>query len=418
MHSLTRLPVCIIGAGPYGLSIAAHLRALGIDFRIFGHAMNTWKNKMPDAMFLKSEGSGSNLFDPSGHHTLARYCAAETLPYEDVGLPVSREIFTRYAMAFQRDLVPDVEDVLVLGLNRSRNPYEVALASGETLYASKVVVATGLDHMTYVPPVLSHLSAAHLTHSSEHREFNQFEGKDVAVVGAGQSALEIAALLHQEGASVRLLVRGPAIAWNSAPDCTRRTLYDRVRHPRTPLGDSPQLWFYCNAPGLFRQLPKRTRIERVKTVLGPAGAWWLKDQVVGRVPISLECHLVGAETRDGRVVLRVRDRNGEDRELTSDHVIAATGYKFDLQRLPFLHDTLKSGLRQEQGLPALSSHFESSLPGLYFTGLASSHSFGPVMRFLQGAGYTAQRISSHIKDECGQGKSPSAMRALQPGAAH
>jgi FAD-dependent urate hydroxylase len=54
--------VVIVGAGPYGLSIAAHLRALGIGFRIFGDPMHTWREQMPEGMMLKSEGFASNIY--------------------------------------------------------------------------------------------------------------------------------------------------------------------------------------------------------------------------------------------------------------------------------------------------------------------------------------------------------------------
>jgi hypothetical protein len=147
---------------------------------------------------------------------------------------------------------------------------------------------------------------------------------------------------------------------------------------------------------LFRHLPQRIRLERVKTVLGPAGAWWLKERVVGRLPILPSHSVRGSEVRGGRAVLHISDRDGASREVTTDHVIAATGYQFQLQRLPFLSEEMRAGLRQEQKVPMLSANFESSVPGLYFTGLGSSYSFGPVMRFLCGASFTARCISDHI----------------------
>ncbi len=80
--------VAIIGAGPYGLSLAAHLRARGIDFRIFGTPLNSWRTQMPKGMFLKSEGFASNLYDPDGAFTLVRFCADKSLGYADYNHPV------------------------------------------------------------------------------------------------------------------------------------------------------------------------------------------------------------------------------------------------------------------------------------------------------------------------------------------
>jgi hypothetical protein len=130
--------------------------------------------------------------------------------------------------------------------------------------------------------------------------------------------------------------------------------------------------------------------------LGPAGAWWLRDRVVGQMPVFLGHQIRAVEARGGRIALQITDRNERPQKLVADHVIASTGYQFDLQKLPFFGQSLKSQIRNEKQVPELSSNFESSVPGLYFTGLAGANSFGPVMRFLAGAGYTACRISSHV----------------------
>jgi hypothetical protein len=396
MDRLSRATVCIIGAGPYGVSIAAHLRSMSIDFRILGISMHRWRAQMPIGMFLKSEGCGSSLSDPTGHHTLDRYCAEEGLPYRGWGEPISREVFAAYALSFQQNLVSNLEDSMVTTVRKSHDTFELGLSSGERLNAEKVIVATGLEYMAHTPPELGQLPANLRSHSADHYDLSGFKGKDVTVIGGGQSALETAALLHEEGASVRLLIRKPSVAWTPVPNTGRRTLYQRLRHPRTNLGEGLQLWLYSNAPWSFHYLPQRIRIGRTKAVLGPAGAWWLKERIVGRLPILLSHSVHSCEARGGRAVLYVSDHDGRSRDLATDHVIAATGYQFQLGRLPFLSQDLKSRLRHEQQLPALSDNFESSVPGLYFVGLASSYSFGPDMRFLHGASYTARCISNHI----------------------
>jgi cation diffusion facilitator CzcD-associated flavoprotein CzcO len=395
MACLSRRTVAIIGAGPYGVSIAAHLQSAGIDFRIFGRPMHSWC-QMPKGMFLKSEGCASNLSDPTARYTLARYCAERGLPYGQRGAPVSLEVFTRYALSFQRALAPTVEEVMVDGVVASGDGFEVRLADGATVSAGKVIVATGLEHAARIPPVFAGLPSELLSHSADHHDLRRLKGRDVTVIGGGQSALETAALLSEEGATVRLVVRNPSLAWNPMPRFVRRPLYERLRRPVSNLGQGLELWVSCTAPMLFHHLPQRIRFERVKTVLGPAGAWWLKERVVGRMQIFLGHFVRRAEARGGRAVLQVAGQDGQVLDLTTDHVIAATGYRFDLQRLPFLSQSLKSRVRAEQQQPVLSPHFESSVPGLYFTGLASASCFGPAMRFLHGADYTARRVSHHI----------------------
>jgi lysine/ornithine N-monooxygenase len=396
MTYLSNSIVAIIGAGPYGVSIAAHLQSAGIDFRIFGRPIYRWQCQMPKGMFLKSEGCASSLSDPTARYTLARYCAERGLPYGERGAPVSLEVFAQYALSFQRVLAPNVEEVMVEGVDASGDGFELRLADGTTMRASKVIVATGLEHAAHIPPVLAGLPSELLSHSADHYDLSRFKGREVTVIGGGQSALEAAALLSEEGATVRLVVRNPSLAWNQMPRFVRRPFYQRLRRPLSNLGEGLELWACCTAPTLFHHLPQRIRFERVKTVLGPAGAWWLKDRVIGRVQTFLGHFVRRAEARSDLALLQLVGQDGQVVDVTTDHVIAATGYRFDLQRLPFLSQDLKSRLRAKQQQPVLSTHFESSVPGLYFTGLASASCFGPAMRFLHGADYTARRLSHHI----------------------
>jgi hypothetical protein len=388
--------VAIIGAGPYGLSIAAHLRTLGVDFRIFGVAMDRWRVHMPKGMFLKSEGCASNLFEPTGAHTLQRYCADQGLPYAAYGAPVPLEILTRYGLSFQERFVPAVENTMVTALDRMSDAFELRLASGETLRAARVVVATGMSHTAYIPTALARLPAELLSHSEEHQDLPAFKGRDITVIGGGQSALETAALLQEAGAEVRLLVRRSKIHWNGAPPLARRSLVERIRHPMSHLGPGLGPWFYANAPMVFCHLPSKMRIARTEKALGPAGAWWLKERVVGRLPVMLGYSVRGAEVCREGVRLHLERSDGELRWLTTGNVIAATGYRFVLRSLPFLSEQLRSELRSVQQTPVLSPNFESSVPGLYFTGLASANQFGPAMRFLHGAGFTARCVTRHI----------------------
>src|SRR6266404_6473751 len=156
MDSKLHATVAIIGAGPFGVSIAAHLQSAGVNFRIFGKPMHRWQFHMPKGMFLKSEGRASSLSDPTGRNTLARYCSENGLPYEEGGVPIPRDVFTRYALSFQRNLAPAVEEVMVTGVERSLYGFELQLANGTTANAGKVIVATGLEHAAHIPPELAH----------------------------------------------------------------------------------------------------------------------------------------------------------------------------------------------------------------------------------------------------------------------
>jgi thioredoxin reductase len=400
--------IVIVGAGPYGLSVAAHLRRYGIPFRIFGSPMQAWRSNMPAGMFLKSEGRASSLSDPSGSYTLKSHCEQYGVSYGEHGVPVPLETFFDYGLKFQQRFVPDVEDTRVLALHRSSHGYELQTATGELLAAKSVVIAVGISQFGHIPRRLAHLPRELVSHTSHHRSFGAFSGRDVTVIGGGQSALETAALAREQGVNVLVFARQPRLVWNDVAQQGPRPLAQRLRRPTTGLGDGWRLRFYANSPGTFHRLPERMRVRAVRTALGPAGAWWLKERVLGRLPVLTGHTVVSAEADGDRLRLRVQCDDGRVIDQSTEHLIAGTGYRVDLSRLSFLGDQLRGRLRLAAGAPALSSSFEASAPDLYFVGLASAYSFGPAMRFLHGVDYSARRLVSHLLARGRRGAIPGA----------
>ena len=387
-------PVAIIGAGPYGLSIAAHLHARSVEFRIFGTPMGSWQTQMPAGMLLKSHGFASNLFDPQGRYTLKRFCSENGLQYSDYGLPVSLETFIAYGCSFQKQFVPEVENRTVVAVERSSEGFLLRLDDGNAIAARRVIVAVGASYFRHVPELLSPLTSDFLSHSSDHHELSRFKGRDVSVVGAGASALDLAALLHAVGATVRLIARRASLSWNTEYDAYR-PLWRRW-YPVCGLGGGD--WrkrFYEHGPMLFRLLPAKYRMQIVSTTLGPAGGWPVR-RCVEQMPLLLGHTIRQAELRDGRVHLRLVTSEGAEREVWTDHIIAATGYRVDPQTLTFLSQSIRAQLVSMAPAQTLSANFESSVRSLYFVGLASANTFGPVMRFTLGAGYTARRLAWHL----------------------
>ncbi len=388
--------VAIVGAGPYGLSLAAHLRETGLDYRHFGMPMRLWQAAMPKGMFLKSQGFASALADPAHRHTLEAFCRQQGLPYASYGLPVPLGTFVRYGQWFQDGLGLDVEEVLVTGIAAQDGHFELTLANLDRVLARRVVVAVGVEHFAYVPAPLSGLPASVCTHSSAHTDLAGFRGRTVAVIGAGQSALESAALLHESGAAVQVIARTPALAWNGEPLALDRPLRQRLKEPEAGLGSGWNTWFYSNHPDLFRHLPRGTRIHRARTALGPAGACWLRSRVDGQFPVLTGHSVASARARDGQARLTVTTPSGSSRELLADHVIAATGYRADVARMEFLGDQIRRQVQTVAGTPAVGRDYQSSVPGLYFIGPAVAPTFGPVMRFVFGSRHAAAVVSRQL----------------------
>ncbi|WP_405010596.1 FAD-dependent oxidoreductase [Kitasatospora sp. NBC_01539] len=389
----------VVGAGPYGLAAAAHLRGRGVDVRVFGEPMDGWRSAMPRGMYLKSTPRASNISDPSGAWTLADFRISRGQPPVGDRYAIPVDEFVAYGEWFQRNRVPDVERTEVVSVTSGPRGFRLELGTGEELTTGAVVVAAGLRPYARVPSVLAAAVDAGLaSHTSHHADLGVFAGRRVAVVGAGQSALESAALLHEAGASPTVVARRPQLAFGTPPVTDLvddRPLTSRLAEPGSVLGPGWPLRAYAGIPWAFRHLSDGARELRVRTVLGPAGAWWLRERVDGRFRVLTGHTVEDAEVRPDGVRLRL---HGPDRdELVVDHVLAATGYRVDVDRLDLLDAGLRRAVRRAPGgAPRLTPGFESSVPGLYFTGLTAADTFGPVMRFVCGTAFAGRRVGAAV----------------------
>jgi hypothetical protein len=398
--------VVVIGAGPYGLSIATHLRESGVGVRVFGDLMSAWRRNMPAGMHLKSIPEASSLSSPKPGSTIFDYCneVGSRALTDEKAIPI--DLFIDYGLWFAERHVPDVEADTVVALRRAGDDFDVQLSSGEVLRTDSVVVACGVIPYAYTPPELLALSPSGpvadgvLSHAAQHPDLSVFAGRRVAIVGAGQSALESAALLAEAGADVQLLVRGSAVLWGATPNPGPPSALRKMVKPLSALGEGWSTKSMSDFPAAVRYLPARARLALVKGILGPSGAWWLRDRVDGRVETrtGVTVHSATALPGGGGARLTLATRNGGGDTLEVDHVLAATGYRVGLDALGFLGPDVTTSLRTVNGAgsPLLNASFESSVPGLYFSGLAAAATFGPLLRFVHGSGFASARIDEGV----------------------
>jgi len=396
--------ITIVGAGPYGLSIAAHLRQRGADFCVIGSTMQSWLRHMPKGMLLKSAGLTSSLVAPRGNYSLRQFCTELGIPYQDMGLPVKVETFAAYGVAFQRQFVPEVRDVQLVGLRPCPGGFSLSTADGASFASRKVVLATGLDSYRHVPVPLASLPPELLTHSAEHHDLGRFCGRDVLVVGGGASAIDLAVLLHEARAKVQLIARTPVLSFLTQ-EMHASTLLQRLRTPLSGIGQDWKGLLCSDAPWLYRYLFDRFRLRTAKKFLGPSGGAFMQDRLAA-IPQLLGFQLIHAEAREGRARLLLAGPDGRQRTVSADHVITATGYEADVRRLGYLSAEIIEKLQLIGLTPRLSAHFESSVPGLYFVGAISATSFGPSMRFIAGSDFTSQRIVKHLMRTTGTKDQP------------
>jgi cation diffusion facilitator CzcD-associated flavoprotein CzcO len=408
------ISVAIVGSGPYGLSLAAHLNPLGVDYRIFGPCMEAWDKHMPPGMFLKSDGFGSDLFAPGAGYPLERYCKENSIPYAPVGLPVKRTTFVDYGREFQRRHVPRLEQTMVVRVSQIPGGFELETAEGELVKARQVALAVGISHFPYLPKVLAGLPREAVSHTFHHGAFDAFRGKRVLVIGAGASAVNASVALYEAGAITELMGRAKQINFHDR-SADYRPLVDRIKNPRSVIGLGWRSKLAVELPLVFHALPEKLRHRVVQRHLGPAPGWFSRPGFEGKVVPHLGCHLqevtqVGSGA-DAKVQVRYRDANGDSRELLVDHVIAGTGFKPYLKLLKFLDADLAAKVQTAADVPVLDSNFRSSVPGLYMTGLVSANNFGPMCRFACGAKFTAKRLARHLaRTSSSKAKAPVSVR--------
>ena len=378
------LPVAVVGAGPYGLSVAAHLRSAGVPTAVYGEPFSFWR-AMPARMVLKSPWSASSLSDPEGRFSLDAYTALHGLQRIE---PVPIDLFLSYGAWFLEQAVGQVDPTSVTCISRANDEFRIQLEDGRAVSAAAVVMATGIREFQFWPEFAHGMPSDLVLHTGGIREFDTFAAMEVGVIGAGQSALEAAVFLYEAGASVEVITRHP-IRWSNRRLYEMGGLARKVFYPPADVGPVGLNWLVAT-PGLFRLIPTRQRTALGRRAVRPAGAKWLRPRFAPEIRTSANVGVTSMRAGSDRVDVETSDGVTH----TFDRVLLGTGYRADVRRIQILDDELRGLIGTNGGFPLLDRHFQTSVRGLHFVGAIASHSFGPLCKFVAGADVAARAVAS------------------------
>jgi FAD-dependent urate hydroxylase len=366
-----RTDLLVIGAGPYGYSAAGFARDNGIDTHVVGRPMAFWREQMPADMYLRS-GPDWHL-DGSGEHTFQAFFEDRRLSPEDYD-PIPIGVFLDHTEWFRERKGLEVDERLVADLARVGEGFEATLDDGSVIRADKVLAAPGIRHFVNLPGWYADVPAARRAHTSDLVHFDDLSGARVVIVGGRQSAYEWAALLCDHGAGrVDVVHRHEVpqfakVSWAFVDEYVDQTLAHR---------------------GWWRGLSAERR-QAIAGEFWKVGRLTLEPWLVPRIARDVVTSHPGCAVAEVEVGQRdVTITLTSDTTLTVDQVVFASGYRADLAQVPYLAGVLDH-VSVTDGFPDLTDGFETSLPGLYVTGFASTRDFGPFYGFTKGCPSSAR----------------------------
>ena len=363
--SMHETDLLIIGAGPFGLAVAAHASHLGIEHVVVGKPMEFWRKNMPAGMYLRSACDWH--LDPAGVHTIDCFLAERGLTAKDVE-PLSLEFYLSYVEWFQKQKQIASLPLHVERLDVSDSGFIATTIDGDTINARNVVIAPGFTHFKNIPPELRlRLPPGRFVHTCDFADFSTARNKRFLIIGGRQSAFEWAALLIEAGASaVYISHRHDSPAFAVADWSWVNPLVENIGHNPT--------W--------FRRLSQAEK-DDVNHRLWAEGRLkvepWLEARLNNdRVHVRPRTEVVECIENKGEVTVTLS--SGET--ITCDQIVLATGYKVDISRLPILSaGNILDQLETRNGFPVLDDHFQTSIKGLFITSMPATQDFGPFFAF-------------------------------------
>ena len=372
----------IVGAGPFGLALAAWAQAHGIRHRVVGVGMGFWRDNMPEGMLLRSTCDWS--LDPLDIHTIDAYLAKAGKRCRDVE-PLSRGFYLDYAAWFQEEKAIASTDAKVQALVREGSGFVAITGDGGRIRSRAAVVAIGFGYFAHVPAELAPMfPRERYGHTCDFVDFRELKGRRVLIIGGRQSAFEWTALIREAGAeAVHVCYRHDTPLFETSDWSWVNALVDRI--------SADPGWYRRLSADEKNQLNRRFW-EEGRLKLEP----WLAPRIDHpNVHLHPRTNVTG--TNPGASGIEVTLDNGE--VFTVDQAVFATGYRVDLTRVPFLANGLLPGIALQDGFPQLDAGFQTSVPGLYITSLAATRDFGSFLGFTVSVRAQARVIGEAVRQQ-------------------
>ena len=379
-----KVNLLIIGAGPFGLAMAAYAKHLGVNQVIVGKPMEFWSRNMPRDMYLRSACDWH--LDPVGIHTIEKFLETRGQKPADVE-PLALQFYLSYAQWFQNRTQIKTLPLFIRRLDSvpgHDHCFQATTDDGHIIKAHNVVVAPGFRYFSHLPAdLVARVPAGRLSHTCDLVDFTDLRGKRCLIIGGRQSAFEWAALLHEAGAAaVHISHRHESPAFKAADWSWVSELVDAT----------------VENPNWFRRLTQEEKDE-ISERLWAEGRLkiepWLESRIMHdgiKLWPRTEVFACNVESNDE---IEVKLSNGET--LLVDHIIMATGYKVSIDRVPFLaQGNILPSLAVKNGFPVLDDHFQTNLPGLFITSMPATQDFGPFFAFTVSVRASAKLIGQVI----------------------
>lgn len=370
----------IIGAGPFGLGLAAYLQRRHFDYQIVGKPLEFWKQHMPKGMLLRSN---ANWYLDPDHQLTIDYFLTAHYPSRSPTEPISREQYIAYMDWFSQQADIAVTPAYVRLLHQNDHSFTADLDNGDTVQAQNIIIATGFQYFAHYPDKLvALLPAGRFQHSCDAVNMDVYAGKRVLLIGGRQSAFESAALLREAGAQqIHISYRQDTPRFEEADWSWVETIVEHM----------------AVQPDWFRSLSAEEQ-EQYRYKLWAEGRLkvepWLETRVCQpEVTLHPRTEVTSAALQPDNS-LRITLSSGQP--IAIDEVIFATGYQVNVERLPFLSASIQEALATKNGFPLLDHQFQSSVPGLFFSSFAAGQSFGPFFGFTVGVRTAAQLIGDAL----------------------